>query len=266
MIKFSVYFTVLVILSSCQSNERVVVKDEYKKFYDNYNLEGSFALFDANSNETVLVNESQFHQEFSPASTFKICNSLIGIETQVIKDKNFVIKWDSTKHSRPAWNQDQTLQMAYKNSTVWYYQELARRVGKEKMNYWLKKSLYGNMDTAGGIDKFWLSGALRITPSQQIDFLKRLNNYELPFKKESINEVKQIMIAKDTLGCLIRAKTGWNDNDSAMVGWYVGYIEKGNKTYYFVNCVQTKNKNHEKFAEARINITYQILEELKILK
>lgn len=267
MIKNSLFIFIAFLFYSClQQKDKTIVKDEFKKYYQNYQVEGSFVLYDANSNQTILVNESQYQQAFSPASTFKICNSLIGLETKVIKDKNFIIKWDSTMHKRPAWNQDQTLQMAYKNSTVWYYQELARRVGAEKMYYWLTKANYGNIDTSGGIDKFWLSGGLRITPKQQIDFLKRLNNEELPFKKETIDEVKEIMIAKDTLGCLIRAKTGWSDIDNQMVGWYVGYIEKGDKTYYFSNCIQTKDLNHEKFAEARISITYQILNELNIVK
>ncbi len=104
-------------------------RNDLKKFYDEYNFEGSFVLYDQNNDKYIFYNEPQFKKLFTPASTFKICNSLIGLETGVIKDAGYVLPWDSVKRWIPAWNQDQNLEAAYKNSTVWYYQELARRVG-----------------------------------------------------------------------------------------------------------------------------------------
>ena len=82
------------------------------------------------------------------------------------------------------------------------------------MKYWLDKVNYGNADTSGGIDKFWLSSELRITPEQQIDFLRRLHDNKLPFSQRSMDIVKKIMIAKDTLGYVVRGKTGWGEQDN----------------------------------------------------
>ncbi|OWY25533.1 hypothetical protein C7N43_20245 [Sphingobacteriales bacterium UPWRP_1] len=124
---------------------------------------------------------------------------------------------------------------------------------------------YSKPNTSGGIDKFWLTGGLRISPKQQIDFLKRLHDNKLPFSQRSVDIVKKIMIVKDTLDYVIRAKTGWADEEKRMVGWYVGYLEKNNKTYYFTNCIQTKNLDHPDFAKDRIDITYAILNELKLI-
>jgi beta-lactamase class D len=239
--------------------------NDFKKFYEEYNVEGSFVLYDQKNDKYIFYNESQFKKPFTPASTFKICNSLIGLETGVIKDENFVIPWDSVVHRVPGWNKDHDLKTAFKNSTVWYYQELARRVGGEKMKYWLDKAKYGNADTSGGINQFWLIGNLRITPEQQIDFLRRLHDNNLPFSQRSIDIVKKIMIAKDTLGYVIRAKTGWGEQDNKFVGWYVGYVETKSNVYYFANCIQTANFNNPDFANARIYIVYKILDELKIL-
>src|SRR5574343_318003 len=129
------YFSLLLLFVSCSSKAKHEIRDDYKK---------------------------QFNKAYTPASTFKICNSLIGLETCVIKDADFVIPWDKVVRNRVEWNQDHTLRLAMKNSTVWYYQELARRVGQNKMDYWIKKANYGNHSTKGGIDKFWLDGALRI--------------------------------------------------------------------------------------------------------
>jgi len=259
-------FWMLLIFSMSIQSQTVVLRNDFKQFYDEYNVEGSFILFDQLGNKYIEFNQSQLKHEFTPASTFKICNSLVGLETGVIKDENYIIKWDSVERRIPAWNQDQDLKSAFKNSTVWYYQELARCVGGERMKYWLDKTDYGNADTSGGIDKFWLIGGLRITPEQQIDFLKRLHDNKLPFSQRSIDIVKSIMIAKDTLGYVVRAKTGWGFQDELNIGWYVGYVETNNKVYYFANCIQTADLDNEKFVTARIEIFYNILNTLKIVR
>lgn len=246
--------------------KQIEIRDDFKKYFEQYKVAGSFVMYDPQKNEYQLYNQSQFKQTFSPASTFKICNSLIGLETGVIKDENFVIEWDGVVRERSNWNSSQDLKTAIKNSTVWYYQELARRVGGKQMKYWLDKSKYGNADTTGGIDLFWLTGGLRISPEQQIDFLKRLHDNQLPFSQRSMDIVKKIMVKKDTLDYVIRGKTGFSSDETNFTGWYVGYIESRGKVYYFANCIQTNDTSNKDFAKARIDITYKILEELKLIK
>jgi len=246
--------------------QTIETRDDFKIFYDQYNVSGSFVLYEQNEDKYIFYNQSQFRQPFTPASTFKICNSLIGLETGVIKDENFVLPWDSVTRWLPTWNKDQDLKSAFKNSTVWYYQELARRVGGEKMKYWLDLANYGNADTSGGIDHFWLTGGLRITPEQQINFLRRLHDNKLPFSQRSMEIVKEIMIAKDTLNSVVHAKTGWGQQDDTNIGWYVGYVEKNDDVYYFANCIQTKDSENKDFARARIKIAYQIFNELNLIE
>lgn len=252
-------------LTTCKQKQTTEIRNDFKKYYDQFTVEGSFALYDPQSDKYILYNQEQFEQTFSPASTFKICNSLIGLETGVIKDENFIIPWDSVTRQITIWNTDHDLKTAFKNSTVWYYQELARRVGEQNMKYWLDKANYGNTDTSGGIDKFWLTGGLRISPKQQIDFLKRLHDNQLPFSQRSIDIVKNIMIVKDTLDYVVSAKTGWGGQDNKDVGWYVGYLETKDKVYYFANCIQSADINNKDFAKARIDIVYLILDELKLI-
>ena len=252
-------------LTTCKQKQTTETRDDFKKYYDQFDVEGSFVLYDPQADKYIFYNQEQSEHTFSPASTYKICNSLIGLETGVIKDENFVIPWDSVTRQNPNWNSDHDLKTAFKNSTVWYYQELARRVGGQQMKYWLDKANYGNADTSGGIDKFWLTGGLRISPKQQIDFLKRLHDNQLPFSKRSVDIVKNIMIAKDTLHYVVRAKTGWGGQDNKDIGWYVGYLETKNKVYYFANCIQSSDINNNNFANARIDIVYLILDDLKLI-
>jgi len=256
--------TILIISNFCKG-QTFETRDDFKQFYDQNEVIGSFFLYDLKNDKYIFYNESQFNQQFTPASTFKICNSLIGLETGVIKDENYVIKWDSVQRRIPAWNQDQDLESAFKNSTVWYFQELARRVGGERMKYWLDKVNYGNADTSCGIDKFMLTGGLRISPKQQIDFLRKLYENNLPFSRRTIDIVKKIMIAKETLDYVVRAKTGWGFQDDLNIGWYVGYVETKGNIYFFANCIQTADSENKNFAKARIDIVYQIIDILKIL-
>lgn len=256
---------IVFILNGCEQNKTSETREDFKKYYDQFNVEGSIVLYDQNEDKYIFYNQAQFKQQFTPASTFKICNSLIGLETGVIKDENFIIPWDSVKRQVPAWNQDHNLKSAFKNSAVWYYQEFARRVGGKQMKYWLDKADYGNKDTSGGIDQFWLTGNLRITPEQQINFLKRLHDNKLPFSQRSVDIVKDIMFANDTLGCIVRAKTGWGEQNKNYIGWYAGYLETKDNVYYFANCIQTSDFNNNSFARARIDMVYQIFDDLELM-
>ena len=119
---------------ACKHKQTTEIRNDFKKYYDQFIVEGSFALYDMQADKYVFYNQDQYEQNFSPASTFKICNSLIGLETGVIKDKRFVIQWDSIVRN-PVWDKDHDLQTAFTNSTVWYYQELARRVGAELTSF-----------------------------------------------------------------------------------------------------------------------------------
>jgi beta-lactamase class D len=256
---------IILLFASCKVPKRIILKEDYKKFYDKYEVDGCFVLYNQNEKSYCIYNQNQFEQEFTPASTFKICNTLIGLETGVITDENFMIPWDSVVRQVPKWNANHDLKTAFKNSTVWYYQEIARRVGEEKMQFWVNKLNYGNQNIDGGIDKFWLTGDLRITPKQEIDFLVELNNNKLPILQKNMDVLKKIMLVSDTNEIKIYAKTGWGSQNNLDVGWYVGFIETKENVYYFANCIQTSNLENQNFAQARKEITQNILKNLGII-
>lgn len=252
------------ILPSCKKRQEIENRKDLRHYYFENNVDGFFVVYDATENKYTYYNQELYRKSFLPASTFKICNSLIALETGVIPDENFVLKWDGIKRENPSWNVDQDLKTAFKNSTVWYYQEIARRVGGKQMKYWLDNTRYGNADTSGGIDQFWLTGGLRISPEGQIDFLKKLHDNKLPFKQRTMDVLKKIMMTKESPGYFVRAKTGWGIVDGNNIGWYVGYVEKKDRVYYFVNLVQSKDPDNKDFASSRIDIAYKIMNELKI--
>jgi len=201
-------------------------------------LTGTFALLSVQDDTLLIHNPARADQEFLPASTFKVPNSLIALEAGAVADENVVLKWDAKKHSvgpQSSWK-DQSLRTALPASAVWFYQEMARRVGETTMKEWLDRIGYGNRSTAGGLDQFWLSGGLRITPRQQMEFVRRVYADELPFSERTRGIVKDILVLETTADYVLRGKTGVARPDGQPgVGWFVGWIERGSRAWIFVS-------------------------------
>lgn len=144
-----------------------------------------------------------------PASTFKLMNSLIALETGVITSDTTVIPWDNVERRFPEWNQDQTLGSAMKYSVVWVYQRFAKEIGNERMLHYLHKSSYGNMKTGDNIETFWLNGNIHISMREQIEFLRNIAHYNLPFSRKNIDILHKVTIISETENTTLHGKTGW---------------------------------------------------------
>ncbi len=243
-------------------------KINFEQYFQQSGVEGSIAIYDAQSDRTYQHNQQRNEKAVLPASTFKILNSLISLETGVIDNELAILTWDGTYRPTVAeWNRDLNMKEAFKLSAVWFYQVLARRVGHEKMQSYVSKSNYGNQDIGSpeDIDTFWLTGKLRITPQEEIEFLRRFYKNNLPFSERSLSITKDIMIVEQTPDYTIRAKTGlvsFEDKTKPQIGWYVGYLEKGKNVYFFATNIDVRNDND---IAARIDLTRRCFEELKLL-
>ncbi len=242
----------------------VEIYPEWEHYYSEAGLTGTFVLYDLKNNRYLRYNPDRCSQRFLPASTFKIMNALVGLETGVIPDADYVIPWDGTASPIESWNKDHTLRSAMKESVVWYYQELARQVGHDRMQTALNAVGYGNGDISGQQDTFWLEGGLRISPDEQIAFLKRLYQNDLPFSQRTMDIVKEILIIEQTDNYTLRAKTGWVTRVPPQIGWYVGYLETADNVYFFANNYESATPGPD-FGAARESITRSILKELQLL-
>lgn len=199
----------------------------------------------------------------APFSTFKIWNTLISVDAKVANGPQFKIAWDRERdppqeHWPDSWKQDHTLATAYKNSCVWYYQELARRIGPERMQAKLTELNFGNADISGGIDQFWLNSSLRISPTEEVEQLVKLAKNEAPFSGFAVDTLRAISIYEQKSTYTMRAKTGGGPNGR---GWFVGWIEhRITPLYAFATLVH--GKNFADVYEPRIDITRAILAKL----
>jgi beta-lactamase class D len=197
---------------------------------------GTFVLYDEAADSYLVYGEPQSCERLSPCSTFKIYNSLIGLETGVLdqEDVYTLMKWNGTQHAFPAWNRDHTLASATRDSVVWYYQELAARIGPERMQAWLDKIGYGNRDISGGLTTFWLRSSIKISAREQVDLLHRLYAGQLPVSPDNVAIVARNITLSEQSGVRFMGKTGSGlENGKWLLGWFVGCVEKEGRRYYF---------------------------------
>ena len=228
-------------------------KADWKRFFDAADVTGGIYIYD----------RERMNRGFVPASTSKIIHSLIFLDTDAVKDENEIIKWDGVKRWVEAWNQDHSLRSAFKVSAAWFYVEASKRIEREKMQRFYDESSYGNRNTNGFGTDYWVAGDYRVTPREQIDFLVRFYENRLPFSARSTEIVKELMTLEKTDKYILRAKTGWSDSFTPQVGWFIGYLEKGNEVYFFAAEIDIK-KNAD--AAKRAEITKNALKSLQIIE
>jgi beta-lactamase class D len=230
---------------------------------------GTFVLYDLKNDRYLRHDAGRAARRFSPYSTFKIPNSLIGLETGVISDADFRIEWDAKKYPRYGtvepfihWWQGHTLRTAFRRSVLWYYQELASRVGAERMKAHVEKLGYGNRDTSGDLTRFWLSsGPLRISADEQVEFLKALYKEDLPVSRRAQRIVKEVMVLEETPAHKLSGKTGGGPlGEGKALGWFVGYLETKGNVYFFAT--QIEGPNFLAIRDERVRLTKEILGDL----
>lgn len=281
---FLIAFILLLSLSACAQKSKNVKSEQpapalnrasaAQKLNDVFkDTVGAFVLYDAKNNSYVRYNEARCRERFSPKSTFKIPNSLIGLETNVIKDADFVIEWNRQKYPPQAnwneepfshWGKDQTLRSAFKYSVVWYYRELALKVGAAEMKKRVAAFNYGNKEVSGRVDNFWLDDSLKISADEQIDFLRAFYENKLPVSKRTTEIVKDIMAQEITPEYTLSAKTGGGPiAEEKYIGWFVGYLETKGGVYFFA--LNIEGKTFAEIRDKRIEMTKKILAELGYL-
>ena len=141
---------------------------------------------------------------------------------------------------------------AFRVSAVPYYQEVARRIGKDTMQFWLDSLKYGaKTDTEkvvirSAIDTFWLDNSIKITPDEQLGVVKRLYFDQLPFFKTYQEMVKRAMLFENNSNYKLAYKTGWGFNEQGNnIGWVVGWIEENHHPYFFVLNIESPEQNFD---------------------
>lgn len=228
-----VFLAFLTALSFEVCAEERVERSDLVEIFERQNVKGTFVLYDISNDRLVLVNSARATVRKFPASTFKIANSLIALETGVVKDENEIIPYGGKPQRIKSWQHDMSMRGAIKISNVPVYQELARRVGIDRYQKWLNLLNYGNARIGKDVETFWLQGPLTISAVEQVRFLAKLATKELPFSPRSQSIVQDILKQEQKDGKILFAKTGWSSAPTPQIGWYVGWVESKGETFTF---------------------------------
>jgi beta-lactamase class D len=241
---------------------RSEIREGLAKHFADAGTVGTFVGYKTEDYLVIASDTDRSGEAKLPASTFKIPNSVIALETGVVGDPDKdVFKWDGVVRNIEAWNRDHTMRTAMAASAVPVYQEIARRIGAERMQKYVDLFEYGNRDIGGGIDQFWLTGNLRIDPVQQVDFVDRLRRGVLPVSKRSQELVRDILPVTKAGDSIIRAKSGLLGAEAGRpsLGWMVGWAEKGSEQTVFALNLDVRESRH---IADRMNLTQQCLSDI----
>lgn len=250
-------------------NDPTILTNRNVGFSGNFDeIDKYFIIYDITNDRRLISSMDGYLPAESPGSTFKILHTLIGLEEGVIDPNDSLRKWDGEVWEIESWNKDHTLESAIENSVVWYFSEVAKEIGIERMTWHLDKVGYGyydgiRMNRSSNIERFWLNGTLSVSGTDQVEFIKKLFKGELYFKKEHMELVKELIIQEKSDSYILAGKTGttvdWQKNN---VGWFVGYVTSGGIEYAFSAMVVGDKMDG---SEAR-EYTREMLVELDILE
>lgn len=229
-------------------------------------VQGTIALFDSADGVLSCSDVTRCQKAVLPASTFKIANSMIALETSVLNDAESPLPWDGKQYQAPDWNRDHTLRTAMRVSCLPCFQDVARKVGQERMTDWVARLSYGNRDTSGGIDRFWIWGGMRISPLEQIDFLRRFDEGKLPISQRTAEIVRDILTLDVGPEHVLLGKTGLVTPAGAAtpVAWFVGWVELGKRHVYFATLIDEAPPEID-VMPIRRRVTEKILGDLGVL-
>ncbi|MFD2942943.1 penicillin-binding transpeptidase domain-containing protein [Flavobacterium notoginsengisoli] len=253
-----------------EKKDSIVVRQDFKKYFDSCGVTGSIVIYDNVKHKWILSDTVDTNVQTLPASTFKIANLLIALETKTISSENDVVKWvgttDTVKYGyRPEIYHDMTVKEAFEVSAGWVFIELAKKIGRKNYEKYLKLCRYGNVNLSQKDSDFWNFGDFAISPVNQIEFVKKLYEEELPFSKRNMQIAKNVILSETGSDYKIYSKTGWTREKGFNIGWWVGYIVKENGTYFFATrLLQNRNSNRADFGSCRKDITKKVFKELKI--
>lgn len=282
-VKFIYFLTLFGILASCSlkaqsirmhnngTSDSVSIRTDFNKYFRDCNVQGSIAIYDDSHQKWILSDSSDVFKEALPASSFKIINLLIALETGVVRDENEVYKWNGQVDTalygyRPEIYRDMTVQDAFRESAVWVFLDMAKKIGKENYQYYLKTCNYGNQNLSETGDDFWNFGLLGISPVNQVSFLRSMYAEKLPFSNRNIDIVKRVLINEQNENYTLSAKTGWTRQGGINTGWWVGYVEtQAGVIFFATRLFQDRKFNSPTFGPCRKEITRSILKDMNVI-
>lgn len=235
---------------------RTVEREDLEAVFVEAGVTGTFVLFDAGDRSAVVVNPEGARERAVPASTFKLPNTLIALQTGEVSDVDEVISPES--------GEELSLRQALPTADVPVHQEVADRIGYERMSTWVDRFDYGNRQVGedGAMDRFWLEGPLEISALEQATFVAELAREELPVDIEHQQAVRDLLRVEEGANHQLFGRTGLGVNVDPVPGWWVGWVEDGDELHTFALRLEVEEEGD---ADLRESLGRELLVALEVL-
>lgn len=223
--------------------------------------DGSFVLYDSGTGFWSVYQMESALTRVSPDSTYKPYVALFALEEGILSPDSSRMAWDGTLYPFEEWNRDQDLSSAIHSSVNWYFQALDRELGAPSLRSHLREIGYGNGNLSGDLSSYWLESSLKISPVEQVELLRRLNEDGLGFSSQSARAVKEALFLEETSQGALYGKTGTGQIDGEAVnGWFIGFLERSTGTCYFaINLQAASQATGSRAAQIALDILADLL-------
>jgi beta-lactamase class D len=253
-ITFALFAFVILALNACSVN-KAKIDNDLKSFFEEKKVEGCFTMLDNATGEIIVYNMGLDTMRFLPAETFDVLNGMIALHTGVLTDEKMNLSIKNLDSNNVSKNVNIT--EAFKSNSVPFFQQVAKNIGQDTLQSWVDSVSYGNKNIGEQLDRVGINNSLKISPDEQLGFMKRLYFELLPFRKSVQISMKELMVMNDNTDYKLSYKTGAGKNPkNENIGWMIGWIEENRHVYFFVTLLKS---NKEEVNKNTVEITNSIL-------
>jgi beta-lactamase class D len=273
----ALFFAPLFFLACSPNN--VTIDNSLQRYFDSAGVHGSFGFFDNGQGHFTIYNLSRFRDSlYQPGASFDILQSLIGIQTGVIKDDSSVLliapetlgqtaatTFGQTAAASPGQTTPETVGQCFRDTSLAGrsgFIQLSSRLGKDTLKKWIDSLRYGNQQIGRDTTGFWFDNSLKINSDEQLGLLKKLYFDQLPFYPRPQLIVRRMMPGESNSNYQLRYKTARGTNeDGHAIGWVMGWVEENKHPYFFVVNLESANPQKD-LGAAGLSIARGILQQL----
>ena len=251
---FALFALVILSINGCSVN-KAKIDNDLKSFFDEKKVDGCFTMLDNATGEITVYNMGLDTMRFLPAETFDVLNGMVALHTGVLTDEKMNLSISNLDSNNVSKNVNIT--ESFKSNSIPFFQQVAKNIGYDTLQSWVDSVSYGNKKLGEQVDQTWINNSTKISPDEQLGFMKRLYFEQLPFRKSVQLSMKELMVVNDNTDYKLSYKTGSGKNEkNENIGWMIGWIEENRHVYFFVTLLQSPKEEVNKNS---IDITNSIL-------
>lgn len=248
-------------LTYMPGHEMSIIEKDYSSLFGE--VSGCAVIYDLQNEVYDVYNTSAVTERLAPCSTYKIYSALNALDQGIITPENHLLVWDGIDREFPAWNGNQDLNSAMANSVNWYFQLLDEISGAEELEKFYSRIGYGNCYIGDDTETYWSGSSLKISPLEQVELLVKLYHNDFGFEEANVQAVKDAIYLSERDGSRLYGKTGTGrSGDQDVSGWFVGYLETSDNTYFFAVSLQDGSNAN---GTAAVQILYAIFEDMNLI-